>query len=120
MPDDCGADGMPGWIAHRVFLRFGWGRMGPKRVELFAAIRFDWQHNLPDRQDRRRQGKSDPFDAVSAARAALSGRARGASKGLDGAVEVIRAAMVAKRSAAGERTHRIDTHHQTQSHALAA
>ncbi len=28
-----------------------------------------------DRQDRRRQGKSDPLDAVSAARAAQSGRA---------------------------------------------
>ena len=28
-----------------------------------------------DRQDRHRQGKSDPLDAVSAARAALSGRA---------------------------------------------
>jgi len=57
-----------------------------------------------DRQDHRRQGKSDPFDAVSAARAALSGRARGASKGRDGAVEAIRALMVAKRSAAAERT----------------
>ena len=39
-----------------------------------------------DRQDRRRQGKSDSLDAVSAARAALSGRARGASRGRDGAV----------------------------------
>jgi transposase len=29
-----------------------------------------------DRQERRRAGKSDPLDAVSAARAALSGRAR--------------------------------------------
>ena len=57
-----------------------------------------------DRQDRRRQGKSDPLDAVSAARAALSGRARGAPKGRDGSVEAIRALMVAKRSAAGERT----------------
>jgi len=57
-----------------------------------------------DRQDRRRQGKSDPLDAVSAARAARSGRARGAPKGRDGAVEAIRALMVAKRSAAGERT----------------
>ncbi len=56
------------------------------------------------RQDRRRQGKSDPLDAVSAARAAQSGRARGAPKGRDGAVEAIRALMVAKRSAAGERT----------------
>src|SRR4029450_9236747 len=61
-----------------------------------------------DRQERRRQGKSDPLDAVSAARAAQSGRARGASKGRDGAVEAIRALMVAKRSAAGERTQTIN------------
>ena len=61
-----------------------------------------------DRQDRRRQGKSDPLDAVSAARAARSGRARGAPKGRDGAVEAIRALMVAKRSAAGERTRTIN------------
>jgi transposase len=53
-----------------------------------------------DRQDRRRQGKSDPLDAVSAARAAQSGR--------DGQVEAIRALMVAKRSAAGERTRTIN------------
>jgi transposase len=61
-----------------------------------------------DRQDRRRRGKSDPLDAVSAARAAQSGRARGASKGRDGAVEAIRVLMVAKRSAAGERTQTIN------------
>jgi transposase len=61
-----------------------------------------------DRQDRRRQGKSDPLDAVSAARAAQSGRARGAPKGRDGAVEAIRALMVAKRSAAAERTQTIN------------
>src|SRR5258707_10622613 len=61
-----------------------------------------------DRQDRRRQGKSDPLDAVSAARAAQSGRARGAPKGRDGQVEAIRALMVAKRSAAGERTRTIN------------
>src|SRR6266566_3397955 len=61
-----------------------------------------------DRQDRRRQGKSDSLDAVSAARAAQSGRARGASRGRDGAVEAIRALMVAKRSAAGGRTQTIN------------
>ncbi len=61
-----------------------------------------------DRQDRRRQGKSDPLDAVSAARAAQSGRARGAPKGRDGAVEAIRALMVARRSAASERTQTIN------------
>jgi transposase len=57
-----------------------------------------------DRQDRHRNGKSDPLDAVSAARAAQSGRAAGAPKGRDGAVEAIRALMVAKRSARHERT----------------
>jgi transposase len=61
-----------------------------------------------DRQDRRRQGKSDPLDAVSAARAAQSGRSAGAPKGRDGAVEAIRALMVAKRSARHERTQAIN------------
>ena len=62
----------------------------------------------PDRQDRARQGKSDPLDAVSAARAAQSGRASGAPRGRDGAVEAIRALMVAKRSARHERTQAIN------------
>jgi len=61
-----------------------------------------------DRQDRRRAGKSDPLDAVSAARAALSGRARGAPKGRDGAVEAIRALMVARPSARAERVQTIN------------
>ena len=61
-----------------------------------------------DRQDRHRAGKSDPLDAVSAARAAQSGRACGAPKGRDGAVEAIRALMVAKRSARAERTQTIN------------
>ena len=61
-----------------------------------------------DRQDRHRQGKSDPLDAISAARAAQSGRASGAPKGRDGAVEAIRALMVAKRSARHERTQAIN------------
>jgi hypothetical protein len=60
------------------------------------------------RQDRRRQGKPDPLDAVSAVRAAQSGWAAGAPKGRDGTVEAIRALMVAKRSAAGERTQTIN------------
>ena len=62
----------------------------------------------PDRQDRARQGKSDPLDAVSAARAAQSGRASGAPRGRDGAVEAIRALMVAKRSARQERTRAVN------------
>ena len=61
-----------------------------------------------DRAERHRQGKSDTLDAVSAARAALSGRARGVPKGRDGTVEAIRALMVAKRSARSERTQTIN------------
>ena len=52
----------------------------------------------PNRQARRRTGKSDPADAIEAARAALSGRAQGAGKTRDGNVEAIRALVVAKRS----------------------
>ena len=53
----------------------------------------------PNRQARRTKGKSDPADAVEAARAVLSGRVSGAPKTRDGNVEAIRALLVAKRSA---------------------
>ena len=53
----------------------------------------------PNRQARRRHGKSDTADAIEAPRAALSGRAQGAGKTRDGNVEAIRALVVAKRSA---------------------
>ena len=53
-------------------------------------------------------GQSDSLHAVSAARSAQSGRARGAPSGPDGAAEAIRALMVARRSAAGERTRTIN------------
>jgi len=57
-----------------------------------------------NRQARRQAGKSDPVDAVEAARAAQSGRARGVAKTRDGNVEAIRALMVTKRSARTVRT----------------
>jgi transposase len=53
----------------------------------------------PNRQVRRTSGKSDPVDAVEAARAVQSGRAAGTPKSRDGNVEAIRALLVAKRSA---------------------
>ena len=52
----------------------------------------------PNRQARRRHGKSDTLDAIEAARAALSGRASGIAKSADGNVEAIRALLVAYRS----------------------
>jgi len=57
----------------------------------------------PNRQVRRREGKSDPVDAVVAARAALSGQALGLPKARTGDVEAIRVLMVARRSATSER-----------------
>ena len=56
-----------------------------------------------NRQARRQGGKSDPLDALEAARAALSGRAHGTAKSRDGNVEAIRVLVVAKRSARGAR-----------------
>ena len=46
--------------------------------------------NRPDRAGRRRNGKSDPVDAESAARAVQSGRAAGTPKSRDGQMEMIR------------------------------
>ena len=57
----------------------------------------------PNRQARHRAGKSDPLDAIAAARAALSGTASGAPKSRTGNVEAIRVLMVARRSAVEER-----------------
>ena len=58
----------------------------------------------PNRAERRRSGKSDPLDAVEAARAALGGRAKALSKDRTGGVEAIRMLLVAKRSARQART----------------
>lgn len=58
----------------------------------------------PNRQVRRRRGKSDPTDAEAAARAALNGEAAGAPKSRDGAVEALRALRVARRGAVKART----------------
>jgi transposase len=60
--------------------------------------------NRPNRQTRRRHGKSDPADAEAAARATLSGDAIGVPKSQDGAVEVIRILRVERRSAIHART----------------
>jgi transposase len=62
----------------------------------------------PNRQERRRAGKSDPIDAVEAARAALSGRAKGLAKTRDGGVEAIRVLRVARCSARKDRVRAIN------------
>jgi transposase len=58
----------------------------------------------PNRQARRRRGKSDTADAIAAALAALNGEASGKPKSGDGTVESIRALQVARRGAVKART----------------
>lgn len=58
----------------------------------------------PNRQERRRVGKSDTIDAIAAARACLAGEALGLPKAKNGNVEGIRALGVARASAIKART----------------
>ncbi len=60
--------------------------------------------NRPNRQARRRRGKSDTTDAEAAARSALNGEASGTPKSEDGPVECLRALHVVRRSALKART----------------
>ncbi len=60
--------------------------------------------NRPDRQRRRRRGKSDTVDAEAAARAALNGDAVAIPKAGDGEVEGLRALRIARKSAIKART----------------
>ena len=84
------------------------GRVGVEGTGAYGAglSRFLRRHGVEvievdrsNRQARRQHGKSDPADAIEAARAAHNGRARGLAKSRDGNVEAIRALLVAKRSA---------------------
>lgn len=62
----------------------------------------------PDRRTRRSKGKSDPIDAVAAARATLAGTAMGTPKTRTGPVEAIRALRVARQGAVKARTAAIN------------
>lgn len=58
----------------------------------------------PNRRARRRQGKSDPLDAIAAARAVLAGVATTTPKPRTGPVEAIRALRTTRASAVRART----------------
>ncbi|WP_312867626.1 IS110 family transposase [Amycolatopsis pithecellobii] len=60
--------------------------------------------SCPNRQARRRHGKSDVVDAIAAARAVLAGDAAAPPKSRDGAVEALRAVKLVQRSATKART----------------
>jgi transposase len=60
--------------------------------------------NRPNRQTRRRRGKSDSLDAEAAARAVLNGDAKATPKSGDGPVEALRQLRVARSGAVKART----------------
>jgi transposase len=64
--------------------------------------------SCPNRQQRRSHGKSDPVDAVAAARATQSGEASAQPKSRTGNVEAIRALRVVRHSAAHSRIDSIN------------
>lgn len=66
----------------------------------------------PNRQVRRRYGKTDVIDAIAAARAVQSGEATGKPKSHDGPVEALRTLKAVQRSANKARTQALNQMHQ--------
>lgn len=83
---------------------YGAGLTRHLHAEGVAVVEVD----RPNRQRRRRKGKSDPDDAVSAARSAQGGEATGLAKTRDGNVEAMRVLRVARFSARRSRTQAIN------------
>ena len=82
----------------------GTGSYGAGLARRFRIAEIDMvEVDRPNRQARYRHGKTDPLDAVEAARAAQGGRAVGQAKTRDGNVEAIRVLLVARRSARSAR-----------------
>ena len=75
--------------------------LGARKVLVIEVMR-------PNRQTRRRKGKSDPTDAEAAARAVLSAEAAGSPKAGDDLVEMIRVLRVARSTAMKARTQAIN------------
>ena len=65
----------------------------------------------PNRQVRRRHGKTDVVDAIAAARAVQSGDATATPKSHDGPVEALRALKLVQRSANKARTQALNQLH---------
>jgi transposase len=103
-----------GYTALLAWMR-GFGRLGPVGVEGTGAYGAGLARQLrdeqvqvievdrPNRKTRRFQGKSDPIDAIAAAKAALTGERTGTPKQRNGRVEALRNLRVARRSAVDQR-----------------
>ena len=112
--DEAGFKGLLGWLVGfgpviRVGVE-GTGSWGVGLARFLASVDVEVvEVDRPNRQARRKVGKSDPTDAVAAARAALSGAASVMPKTRNGPAEQMRVLLVARRSA---RTQRIQSLNQ--------
>jgi transposase len=112
--DEAGFENLLGWLVGFGPVSLvgveGTGSWGVGLARFLAGAEVEVvEVDRPNRQARRKVGKSDPTDAVAAARAALSGTASGIPKTRNGPVEQMRVLLVAKRSA---RSQRIQTLNQ--------
>jgi transposase len=114
LTDEAGYESLAGWLAgfgsvSRVGVE-GTGSYGVGLARFLTTTGIEVvEVDRPNRQVRRKKGKSDPTDALAAARAALSGEASVVSKQRNGPVEQMRVLLVARRSA---RQQRIQTLNQ--------
>jgi transposase len=112
--DQAGYESLVGWlVGFGEVIRIGVEGTGSWGVGLSRFLHSQdvvvVEVDRPNRQKRRKVGKSDPTDALAAARAALSGEASVTPKTRNGPVEQIRVLMMARRSA---RQQRIQTLNQ--------
>lgn len=87
----------------------GTGSYGAGLARQLTANRIKFvEVDQPHRRTRRKVGKSDPAEAIAAARAVQSGTATGTPKSRDGVVESIRALRVARNGASKSHTAAIN------------
>jgi len=120
--NEAGYESLAGWLAGfgpvmRVGVE-GTGSYGVGLSRFLATTGIEVvEVDRPNRQVRRKKGKSDSTDAVAAARAVLSGEASVIPKARNGSVEQMRVLLVARRSA---RTQRIQSLNQLRHLVLTA
>ena len=100
---------LAGWLgSHGELVRVGIEGCGSWGAGIARHLRSDSvtvvEINRPNRQTRRRSGKSDPLDALAAARSALAGLDAGEPKTGAGPVESMRMLRLTRRSAIWART----------------
>ena len=106
--DAAGYEALLGWLREfgpieRVGVE-GTGSYGVGLARFLTATDIEVvEVDRPNRQTRRKVGKSDPVDAVAAARAALSGAAAVIPKSRNGPMEQMRVLLIARRSARHQR-----------------